>query len=103
MAVTTEVVATHTNIQYDPVTKDALITFTVKDVFYVDGECKSVPAEGRVVHVRASEVATDKLGPFLTDPVTGQSLANVSVAGIMALVKAAVLVYDAAERDRQVA
>ena len=95
-----EVIATGTNINYSPVTGSGTLTFNMAKFLTVDGVIRPdiQPPHAGMLTRNLSEII---LRRFLTempevggvdithDPVTGADLRNVSVAGVMQIIKVA--------------
>lgn len=95
-----EVIASSTNIQYNPATGSGTLTFNMSKYLTVDGELRSdiMPSHAGMLTKGLNEIM---LRRFLDevpeingvniaiDPVTGADLSNVSVAGVMRIIKAA--------------
>lgn len=94
--ITREAIAEQIHLYYDPATKSANVAFQYRPSLYVNDEFKGPAGEFQAINVGVVDIAATKFGSGLVDPVTGESLANVSGAGIVVLIKAAFpQLYDA--------
>lgn len=88
--ITAEAIATDIHLNYSPVTGSVRANFHFQRFISQDAVCLDF-SDGRfdVLSVDFADVMQRKFGAGLLDPVTGVSLASVSAAGILMLMKSA--------------
>jgi len=94
--ITSEVIALQTTMLYDPRANDARIVFAATPCLFKGTDYLGPGGDAWALALTVSDIATQCFGEG-TDPVTGADLSQISVAGAVALIKAAFAKsYDAA-------
>lgn len=86
--VLTELIAEQTHLMYDPSTGGGVVSFQYRPQLFVGEQAKGPAGDWNVLQLDIASIAARCYGTG-TDPVTGADLAQISTAGVAAIIKAA--------------
>lgn len=99
--VVVEMISNQTQIFYDPTTQAARAIFNGQSYMLVNGKYIQVGTENDILHVDFGDKLADRPSkPGDIDPITGADLSQISILGVMIIVKRA---YDNYHNARAVA